>query len=167
MDALRIVVVTVTTSRTSQTDAAGPALAAALEKAGHSVTRPAPIADAVAAIRDVVRVASEDGSADVMVLTGGTGITREDVTPEALEPLFVKRIDGFGEAFRRLSWERVGPHAMLSRATAGVVGTLLVFAVPGSPGAAELGAELVAGLLPHAADLAAGRHGHHRHQTKA
>lgn len=162
MGAIRITVVTVTTTRTAATDTAGPALAEALEHAGHAVTRHAPIADEMAAIRDLVRVVAEDATADVVVLTGGTGIAAEDVTPEALESLFDKRIDGFGEAFRRLSWDRVGPHAMLSRATAGVVGKLLVFAVPGSPGAARLGAELVVGLLPHAADLVAGRPSRHQ-----
>jgi molybdenum cofactor biosynthesis protein B len=83
------------------------------------------------------------------------------VTYEALAPLFDKTLDGFGEAFRRLSWDEIGPRAVLSRATAGVVGQGLVFVLPGSTNAARLGARaLVAPILGHAVDLLHGRTGH-------
>ena len=112
----------------------------------------------------------------LVLTTGGTGPAPRDVTPEAIEPLFEKRIDGFGEEFRRRSWSApasspwrsspdqegaIGARAMLSRATAGVVDGTIVVALPGSPAAVELGAMLLVDMLPHAVDVASGRHGHH------
>ncbi len=131
-------------------------------------------------IRELVRSAATLNEADVIAITGGTGLAPRDVTPEAIEPLFEKRIDGFGEEFRRRSWSGstsspwrdgpeqnggVGPRAMLSRATAGVISGTIVVALPGSPEAVELGASLLLDVLPHAVEVASG-HAHHGHKTK-
>lgn len=103
---------------------------------------------------------------DVVVLTGGTGIAPRDVTPEAIEPLFEKRIDGFGEEFRRRSWAtEAGARAMLSRAVAGVIAGTIVVALPGSPAGVELGVALLMEVLPHAVDVANGR-AHHGPKKK-
>jgi molybdenum cofactor biosynthesis protein B len=101
---------------------------------------------------------------DALVITGGTGIAPRDRTIEVLAPLFDKTLDGFGEAFRRLSWDQIGANAILSRAAAGVVGGRVVAALPGSLKAVRLGVEqLLAPTLAHAVDLASGRGGHHHH----
>lgn len=102
---------------------------------------------------------------DALVLTGGTGIGPRDVTVEAVEPLLDRKLDGFGEAFRRLSWDQVGARAVLSRAVAGTCNSRLVFVLPGSPKAVELGVEqLIIPLLRHALKmLAGGGHDHHKH----
>ncbi len=159
---IKVVTVTVSDSRTAANDASGRALDEALTNAGCVVLRHRFVKDEVAFIQELVRTeADHDG--DVVVLTGGTGIAPRDVTVEALEEIFEKRIDGFGEAFRRLSWDEIGPRAILSRATAGVVKKTLVVALPGSTAGARLGVEQV--LLPilrHAVDLATGRHTHHK-----
>ena len=121
------------------------------------MTRHPPIRDEVEIIKDVVQSAASDGVIDVIILTGGTGIAPRDVTPEAIESIFEKRLDGFGEEFRRRSWDLIGPRAMLSRAVAGVVRGSLVFSLPGSEKAVELGVELLAPALAHLVDLAADR----------
>mgnify|MGYP003378695839 CR=1 FL=1 len=91
------------------------------------------------------------------MLTGGTGIASRDTTYEAISGLFDKTLDGFGEAFRRLSWDEIGPRAILSRATAGVVGKTVVFALPGSTNAVRLGTRaLVTQVLGHAVAIARG-----------
>ena len=155
----RVVTVTVSDTRTAADDASGRALGE--ELAAFVVVRHAIVKDEPDAIAALVRGVAERGEADAVVLTGGTGIAPRDRTYEALEALFEKRLDGFGEAFRRLSWEQIGARAILSRATAGTLGTCLVFALPGSEKAARLGAkELVAPVLAHAVDLANGRTHH-------
>jgi len=160
----RIVTVTVSDTRTPADDASGKALAAELaefEIVKHEIVKDEP-EDIVALIRRVM----EEDEAEVIVLCGGTGIAPRDQTFEAIESLFDKRLDGFGEAFRRLSWAEIGPRAMLSRAAAGTIGARLVFSLPGSEKAARLGArELIAPIVAHAVDLAHGRtaHAHHAH----
>lgn len=157
----RVVTVTVSDTRTAADDASGRALAAELAAFTH--VRHAIVPDDPARITALVREVVANDEADAVVLSGGTGIAPRDRTYEALEGLFDKRLDGFGEAFRRLSWEEIGPRAILSRATAGTVGRCLVVALPGSEKAARLGARaLVAPVLAHAVDLLAGRtsHGH-------
>ena len=162
----RIVTVTVSDTRTHADDASGKALAAELaefEVVRHEIVRDEP-EDIVAVIRRVM----ENDEAEVIVLSGGTGITPRDQTFEAIESLFNKRLDGFGEAFRRLSWAEIGPRAILSRATAGTIGARLVFSLPGSEKAARLGArELIAPIVAHAVDLAHGRTGHAHHGPAA
>jgi molybdenum cofactor biosynthesis protein B len=160
MSTPRIVTVTVSDTRTEADDKSGRALAE--ELSAFSLVRHAIVKDEPAAIAALVRGVAERGEADAVVLTGGTGIAPRDRTYEALEALFEKRLDGFGEAFRRLSWDEIGARAILSRATAGTVGTCLVFALPGSEKGARLGAKaLVAPILAHAVDLVNGRT-HHR-----
>lgn len=158
----RVVTVTVSDTRTAADDASGRALAE--ELSAFELVRHVLVPDDAAQIAELVRgVALADApEADAIVLSGGTGITARDVTIEALAPLFDKTLEGFGEAFRRLSWDEVGPRAMLSRAMAGTVGRCLVFALPGSEKGARLGAKaLVLPILGHAVDLLAGRTGHH------
>lgn len=160
MSAVRILAVTVSDTRTETDDTSGAKLAELLQEAGFVVRRHPPIRDEVEIIRDVVHAAASDGEIDVIILTGGTGIAARDVTPEAIEAIFDKRLEGFGEEFRRRSWDLIGPRAMLSRATAGLVRGSLVFSLPGSEKAVELGVELLAPALPHMVDLAAGRTRH-------
>ena len=103
-----------------------------------------------------------DPSVDAVVTTGGTGIAPRDQSYEAIDGLLERRLDGFGEAFRRLSWAEVGPRAILSRAVAGTFGGKIVAALPGSPRALALAVEqILAPVLPHAAAQAAGRAGQH------
>lgn len=155
----RVVTVTVSDTRTREDDTAGKALAE--ELAAFSVVRHEIVKDEPEMIVAVVKHVLENDEADAIVLTGGTGIAPRDRTYEALEQLFDKRLDGFGEAFRRLSWDEIGPRAVLSRATAGTIGTRLVFSLPGSEKAARLGARsLIAPILAHAVDLVHGRTAH-------
>ena len=155
----RILTVTVSDTRTSADDRSGRALAE--ELVAFTLVRHVIIPDEPAQIVELVRAVMESDEADAIILTGGTGIAPRDLTCEAIEALFDKRLDGFGEAFRRLSWEEIGARAILSRATAGTVGTRLVFSLPGSEKAARLGArELIAPILAHAVDLVHGRTAH-------
>ena len=158
---VRIFTVTISDTRTRDTDESGRVLGELLRESGLNVVRHAIIKDEPKFIQDLVRNLSDENTADAIILTGGTGISKRDNTHEALEEIFEKRIDGFGEAFRRLSWDEIGPRAILSRATAGTVGTCLVFSLPGSEKAVRLGARaLVAPVLAHAVDLVNGRTKH-------
>jgi molybdenum cofactor biosynthesis protein B len=165
--AARVITITVSDTRTEADDASGRALGE--ELAAFTRVRHAIVPDDPARIAALVRRIASEGEADAVVLTGGTGIAPRDRTYEALEALFDKRLDGFGEAFRRLSWDEIGPRAVLSRATAGTIGTCLVVSLPGSEKAARLGARaLVAPILAHAVDLLHGRTAHHgQHKEKA
>jgi molybdenum cofactor biosynthesis protein B len=160
-DPPRIVTVTVSDTRTAADDTSGRVLAE--ELAAFTLVRHLIVPDEPGRIAALVREVAQSGEADAVVLTGGTGIAPRDLTFEALEDLFDKRLDGFGEAFRRLSWDEIGARAILSRATAGTVGTCLVFALPGSTKGARLGAKaLIAPVLAHAVDLVHGRTHHPR-----
>jgi molybdenum cofactor biosynthesis protein B len=152
---VRVISVTVSDTRTVADDTSGKALQE--ELAEFEIARHVIVPDEPERIIALVR----DADADAVVLTGGTGIAPRDRTYEALTGLFDKTLDGFGEAFRRLSWDQIGPRAILSRATAGVVGTKLVFSLPGSEKAVRLGAkELIVPVLAHAVDLVNGRTKH-------
>jgi molybdopterin adenylyltransferase len=157
----RVITVTVSDTRTMADDASGKALME--ELAGFVLVRHEIVPDEPERITAIVTAAVVRGEADAVVFTGGTGIAPRDRTFEALASLFDKQLDGFGEAFRRLSWDEIGPRAILSRAAAGTVGACLVFLLPGSEKAARLGARaLIAPVLGHAVDLLNGRtnHGH-------
>lgn len=128
-------VLTVSDTRTLEDDKSGRTLAERIEAAGHRLVAREIVTDDVEAIRAVVRRWAADPAVDAVLATGGTGFTGRDVTPEAVEPLFDKRMDGFSQVFHRVSYDKIGTSTIQSRATAGVVGTTFVFALPGSPGA--------------------------------
>ena len=129
-------VVTISDTRTADTDASGDAIVAALEAAGHRVTGRRIVRDDPASVRDVVVAAASNVQA--VITTGGTGITSRDSTFEAIAGLLDKRLDGFGELFRMLSYGEIGSAAMLSRACAGTIGRAAVFSLPGSEPAVSL-----------------------------
>src|SRR5690606_34722 len=106
-----------------------------IRAAGHVLRQRAIVPDDVERIRAVIRGWSEDPGIDVILTTGGTGFTGRDVTPEAVEPLFDKRMDGFSAIFHRISYDSIGTSTIQSRATAGTIGSTFVFVLPGSPGA--------------------------------
>jgi molybdenum cofactor biosynthesis protein B len=131
-------VVTVSDTRTRETDRSGAAIAAILETAGHQVAVREIVKDDPVQVAAVVREALVNPDVQVVITTGGTGITSRDSTYEAIEALLEKRLHGFGELFRMLSYADIGPAAMLSRATAGTACGRVVFALPGSEGAVRL-----------------------------
>jgi molybdenum cofactor biosynthesis protein B len=148
-DGVVIAVVTVSSSRTLEDDPGGDAIESVCTDAGHEVVTRTLVTDDAADIANAVAGTIDDG-ADVVVTTGGTGLTDDDVTVDALTALFDREVPGFGELFRYLSYEEVGPMAMASRATAGVVDDRLVFCLPGSENAARMGSEeLIAPAADH------------------
>lgn len=147
--AIRCGVLTISDTRTADTDSSGAAARALLEEAGHTVVAYALAKDEPTAIAAQVR-AWAAGECQVIITNGGTGITRRDSTFEAIDGLLEKRLPGFGELFRMLSYEQIGAAAMLSRATAGLHGGACVFCLPGSTGAVRLALEkLIIPQLPH------------------
>jgi molybdopterin adenylyltransferase len=132
---LKIAVLTVSDTRRPEDDKSGDTLAARIEAAGHAVADRAIVADEVEAIRARMRGWIADRHVDVVISTGGTGFTGRDVTPEAVEPLFEKRMDGFATLFLMVSHAKIGTSAIQTRATAGVAGATYIFCLPGSPGA--------------------------------
>jgi len=134
---LSIAVLTVSDTRSLEEDRSGSTLAERLTKAGHRLGDRAIVQDDVEAIRGKVGGWIADPTVDVVITTGGTGFTGRDVTPEAIEPLFDKRMEGFSAVFHRISYDKIGTSTIQSRATAGVVGTTFVFVLPGSPGACK------------------------------
>jgi molybdenum cofactor biosynthesis protein B len=133
---VRCGVITVSDTRTEATDTSGARIKALLAEAGHSLTGYWIVADEPDRIRQRLRQMAPEAQA--VILNGGTGLARRDTTFEAVQGLFEKTLDGFGELFRMLSWEQIGAAAMLSRATAGVIDGRVVFSVPGSTAAVEL-----------------------------
>lgn len=136
---LSIAVLTVSDTRTMEDDRSGQTLVERLEAAGHRLADRAIVPDEIEAIRKTVLAWCRDPAIDVVVTTGGTGFTGRDVTPEALEPIFQKRMDGFSAVFHRISFDKIGVSTIQSRATAGVIDATFVFALPGSPGACRDG----------------------------
>lgn len=131
-------VLTVSDTRTPETDTSGLAIAELLMAAGHLVTRRLIVKDEPA---DVVRAVSDQldaGDVDVIITTGGTGITSRDRTYEAIDDLLDKKLDGFGELFRMLSYQDIGPAAMMTRASAGIARGKIVISLPGSENAVRL-----------------------------
>jgi molybdenum cofactor biosynthesis protein B len=132
-----IAVLTVSDTRSLETDRSGDTLVARITEAGHRLVDRAIVADDIAAIRAQVEAWTREPEIDVVITTGGTGFTGRDVTPEALEPLFEKRMDGFSAIFHRISYDKIGTSTIQSRATGGVLNATFVFALPGSPGACK------------------------------
>jgi molybdenum cofactor biosynthesis protein B len=134
---LNIAVLTVSDSRTEATDASGKLLAERISTAGHHVAEKAIVVDDVYQIRAVVSrwIAARD--VDVIITTGGTGVTGRDATPEAVKPLLDKVIDGFADVFRWVSWEEIGTSVVQTRALAGVANATFVFCIPGSAHACQ------------------------------
>ena len=137
--ALKIAVLTVSDTRDLADDKSGATLVERIEKAGHAVAFRAIVRDEVEAIRARIKDWIADPAVDVIITTGGTGFTGRDVTPEAVEPLFEKRMDGFATLFMMVSHAKIGTSTIQSRATAGVAGATFIFCLPGSPGACRDG----------------------------
>lgn len=135
--AVSIAVLTVSDTRTSSDDTSGDALAQRIAAAGHHVAARAILHDDADAIAGQLRAWIDDPAIDVVITTGGTGITGRDVTPEAFERVLEKRIEGFGELFRMLSFQKIGTSTMQSRALGGVAHGTYLFALPGSTGAVK------------------------------
>lgn len=133
--AVGIAVLTVSDTRAPETDKSGDTLAARIAEAGHRLVERAIVPDDREKIAAQVKAWTERDEIDVVITTGGTGFTGRDVTPEALEPLFEKRMDGFSAVFHRISYDKIGTATIQSRATAGVANSTFIFALPGSPGA--------------------------------
>jgi molybdenum cofactor biosynthesis protein B len=136
---VRVAVLTVSDTRDEESDTSGHLLAERVAGAGHVLAGRALVADDRSAIRAQVLAWIASGEVDAIVTTGGTGLTGRDVTPEALEPLFDKRIDGFSVIFHLVSYQSVGLSTLQSRATAGLIGGVFVFCLPGSNGAVRDG----------------------------
>ena len=134
---LRMAVLTVSDTRTLDDDKSGATLTERIAAAGHKLADRAIVADEVDAIRARVKAWIADPAIDVIITTGGTGFTGRDVTPEAIQPLFEKRMDGFATLFLMVSFQKIGTSAIQTRATAGVAGATYIFCVPGSPGACK------------------------------
>ncbi|MCG6858977.1 MAG: molybdenum cofactor biosynthesis protein B [Salaquimonas sp.] len=132
-----IAVLTVSDTRSIGEDKSGATLAERVEKAGHRLVDRAIVTDDVEKIRAQIRAWIADEAIDAIITTGGTGFTGRDVTPEAVEPLFEKRMDGFSIVFHRISYDKIGTSTIQSRATAGVAGATYIFCLPGSPGACK------------------------------
>lgn len=130
-----IAVLTVSDTRQPDDDKSGNLLAERVVAAGHRLVDRAIVRDEIEDIRARVRRWIGEPGIDVVITTGGTGFTGRDVTPEAVEPLFEKRMDGFSQVFHRISYDKIGTSTIQSRATGGVAGATLVFCLPGSPGA--------------------------------
>ena len=132
---LHIAVLTISDTRALADDKSGTTLVDRLTAAGHMLAGREIVTDDVEAIRAVVKKWIADSGVDVIITTGGTGFTGRDVTPEAVEPLFDKKMDGFSALFLVVSFPKIGTSAIQSRATAGVAGSTYIFCLPGSPGA--------------------------------
>jgi len=143
---VRCVVCTISDSKTPETDTSGQLLRELLRGAGHEVVGYHLVRDEASQVHGVIHAACTNPAVQAVIFTGGTGITSRDRTFEAIEALLERRLPGFGELFRMLSYQEIGPAAMLSRAQAGVRAGRLVFSLPGSPAACRLALERL--ILP-------------------
>lgn len=134
---VRIAVLTVSDTRTMDDDKSGSTLANLLQEAGHELADRAIVPDNIAQLRGKVSGWIADPEIDVVITTGGTGFTGRDVTPEALQPLFEKHIDGFSIVFHMISYQKIKTSTVQSRACAGAANGTYIFCVPGSPGACK------------------------------
>lgn len=137
--AVRIAILTISDTRSLDDDRSGQTLVDRLTKAGHVLADRDIVVDDRATIEDRLRKWIADDLVDVVISTGGTGVTGRDVTPEAFAAVYEKPIEGFGELFRWVSYQKIGTSTIQSRATAGVAGGTYLFALPGSPGACKDG----------------------------
>ena len=144
-------VITISDTRTEETDTAGRTIAELLGGAGHRVVGRTIVKDDPGLVRDAIERQLANPDVQAIITTGGTGISSRDSTYEAVSVLLQKRLDGFGELFRMLSYEQIGPAAMLSRACAGLVGGRIVVALPGSEAAVRLAMERL--LIPELGHL--------------
>jgi len=143
---LRIAVLTVSDTRTAETDTSGALLAERLQAAGHELAAKLIVPDEIEAIRNRVRGWARDECVDVIISTGGTGFTPRDVTPEAVKPLFRREMDGFSVVFHHASLETIGVSTLQSRAFAGQIDDSFIFCLPGSTGACRDGWDRVLAL---------------------
>lgn len=143
---LNIAVLTVSDSRSRENETSGDLIEERLTRSGHKVMERAILTDDVEKLRKQLQTWIKDKNVDVVISTGGTGLTKRDVIPEAFEPLFTKHIPGFDELFRWLSFEEIGTSTIESRALAGVAEDTLVFCLPGSTGACRTGRDKI--ILP-------------------
>ncbi len=146
---LQLGVITLSDTRTFETDTSGAYLCDALTEAGHSLARRVLIADDKDLLHSTLVQWSADPSIDVILTTGGTGLTRRDITPDVVEALATKLIPGFGEVFRTQSYKTIGTSTIQSRALGALIDTTLVFCLPGSTGACRDG---WTGILVHQLD---------------
>jgi molybdopterin adenylyltransferase len=136
---LRVAVLTVSDTRTAATDKSGALLAERLSQAGHELAEKAIVRDDIYAIRAIVSRWIAHPDVEIVITTGGTGLTGRDGTPEAVAPLLDKQIEGFGELFRTISYDEIGPSSLQSRCLAGVANATYVFCLPGSSNACATG----------------------------
>ena len=148
---VRCYIVTVSDTRTEETDTGGRAITELLAGAGHTVAGRMIVKDEPALVRGTIERQLASADVQVVITTGGTGITSRDSTFEAVDALLEKRLDGFGELFRMLSFEQIGPAAMMSRASAGLAAGKIVVSLPGSEAAVRLAMERL--LLPELGHL--------------
>lgn len=134
---ISIAVLTVSDTRTMADDKSGQILEDRIKNAGHRLSTRTIVRDDVSEIRNQVKSWIADKAIDVIITTGGTGFTGRDVTPEAVEAVFEKKMDGFSAVFHRISYDKIGTSTIQSRATAGVAGATYIFCLPGSPGACK------------------------------
>jgi len=148
--AVNIAIITVSDSRTDETDTAGKLLVDRLVDAGHQLAEKVIVKDNKYLIREVVSRLIADDDVQAVITTGGTGLTGRDITPESVKPLFDKEIEGFGEIFRWLSYQHIKTSTIQSRAFAGLANGTAIFCLPGSPGACRDGWDEV---ISHQLDL--------------
>lgn len=154
VESLGFGVLTITSSRSLEEDAAGDAIVAEFEDAGHELVTRELVGDDHDTVQSSVQNLIGRDDVDCVVTTGGTGVTPDDVTVEATERLFDKQLPGFGELFRRESYDEVGTMVVATRATAGIADQTPVFCLPGSENAAQLGTEIIVDVAGHLRGLA-------------
>ena len=136
---INIAVITISDSRTKENDTSGDTLEKRITDAGHKMIKRTIIPDDVSKIKDTLDTMSKEEEIDCIITTGGTGLTGRDTTPEAVKTIASKHIDGFGELFRQVSFEKIGTSAIQSRAVAALINSTYVFCLPGSTGACKDG----------------------------
>lgn len=147
---VRVAVLTISDTRTPETDTGGNAIVELMREAGHEISRREIVKDDAPRIEVILQGLLADADVDAVITTGGTGISARDTTYEVVSRVIDKRLDGFGEVFRMLSYEEIGAAAILSRAVAGAAGSKLVACLPGSTNAVRLAMEkLLVPEIPH------------------